>query len=67
MEPEDEVGDDGLTSKQRIFSRLLTSINPFSQFITREVVSNNSATKHWELDEKILQRHPDEQIKKEIL
>ena len=30
MEPEEEVGDDGLNIKQRIFSRLLTSINPFS-------------------------------------
>ena len=67
MEPEDEVGDDGLTIKQRIFSRLLTSINPFSQFIVREMVSGDSTLQHWELDEKILQRHPDEQIKKEIL
>jgi len=60
MEPEDEVGDDGLTIKQRIFSRLLTSINPFSQFIVREMVGGDSTTQHWELDEKILQRHPDE-------
>lgn len=31
------------------------------------MVVGDSTTQHWELDEKILQRHPDESIKKENL
>ena len=62
----------GLNMKQCLFSQLLTSINPFAQFILRELVSeeeNASAApaKHWELDEKILQRHQGEVIKREHL
>ena len=65
----DTVGGDGFTRKQHLFSRLLTSINPFAQFVLQEMVCQDSRaeTQLWELDEKILQRHPDEKIKKEHL
>ncbi len=38
-----ESADDSVTSldaKQQVFSRLLTSINPFAQFVIREMVLN---------------------------
>lgn len=58
----------GLNSKQHVFSRLLTSINPFAQFVLREMVeSADTVNKNWELDKKILQRHPGEEIKPEHL
>mmetsp|Transcript_27989 Transcript_27989/g.37353 ORF Transcript_27989/g.37353 Transcript_27989/m.37353 type:complete len:147 (+) Transcript_27989:1627-2067(+) len=63
----EEAGDNGLTPKQQVFSQLLTSINPFAQFILQEMVIGDTTTQHWVLDEKILQRHPDEQIKRENL
>lgn len=65
----DEIGEDGLSQKQSLFSRLLSSINPFAQYIMREMVETHGEGEpiFWELDEKILQRHPDELIKKEHL
>jgi hypothetical protein len=61
---------DGLDAKQRLFSQLLTSINPFAQFILIEMngeEDNATPAKNWELDEKILQRHVGEVIKREHL
>ena len=47
--------NNGLNSHQCLFSQLLTSINPFAQFIMREMVTPNEGDdKHWILDEKIL-------------
>ena len=58
----------GLDAKQQVFSQLLTSINPFAQFILQELMSQSDASeKCWELDEKILQRRPGDAIPKEHL
>ena len=49
------VGDDGLTGQQALFSQLLTSINPFAQYVIREVIEGEEG-KPWTLDENILKR-----------
>lgn len=71
---ESEESVNGLDAKQQVFSRLLTSINPFSQFILQELINSADeaerekvSEKTWELDEKILQRRPGDIIPKEHL
>lgn len=49
------VSDDGLTGQQALFSQLLTSINPFAQYVIREVIEGEEG-KPWTLDENILKR-----------
>ena len=61
----------GLNCQQQLFSRLLTSINPFAQFIIQELVEQNQGAKiggekHWELDEAIFKKPPGT-VKKENL
>ena len=44
---------DGISGKQHLFGQLLTSINPFAQFIVREMIEGNDEAgqdKFWELD-----------------
>ena len=60
----------GLTCQQQLFSRLLTSINPFAQFIVQEQIEQQGnpamrSKKNWVLDEAIF-KSP-EAIKKENL
>lgn len=58
LEEPERADERGLSSQQALFSRVLTSINPFAQFLVQEMVeaSEGRAAKHWVLDEKILQR-----------
>ena len=57
---------DSMNPRQQLFSQLLTGINPFAQFIVREMAEAGdcSSAKNWELDEQILQRYSGEVIKR---
>ena len=55
---DDGVVVDGMNCKQQLYSRLLTSINPFAQFVIREQIElgdnyARKSKKHWVLDEAI--------------
>lgn len=61
----------GLNCQQQLFSRLLTSINPFAQFVVQELTeqstgAKSSSEKCWELDEAIFKKPPGT-VKKESL
>ena len=68
---DDDSVKGGLNCQQQLFSRLLTSINPFAQFIIQELVEQKQGTKiggekYWELDEAIFKKPPGT-VKKENL
>ena len=55
---DDGVDVEGMNCKQQLYSRLLTSINPFAQFVIREQIElkdnfARKSKKHWVLDEAI--------------
>lgn len=63
--------ENGLTYQQQLFSRLLTSINPFAQFVLQELIEQKNSyasksVKHWVLDEAIFKK-PAGEVKKENL
>lgn len=76
MEVISEIKDDkkvvdGMNCKQQLFDRLLTSINPFAQFVIREQIEAKSSfarksKKHWVLDEAIF-KNSEVKVKKENL
>lgn len=51
----DEIVD-GLNQDQQLFSRMMTSINPFSQYIILELVNANEQddSKTWEIEQNML-------------
>ena len=68
---DDDSVRSGLNCQQQLFSRLLTSINAFAQFIIQELIEQGPGTrstseKCWELDEAIFKKPPGT-VKKESL
>ena len=69
---ETETKEDELNCHQQLFSRLLTSINPFAQFVLQELIIEQKgryasrSEKHWVLDEAIFKK-PAGEVKKENL
>ena len=55
---ESDRDDELLNFNQQLFSQLMTSVNPFSQFIVIELVQGREPepSQHWCVDEKIIQR-----------
>lgn len=64
---------ESIAAKSMLFSQLLTSVNPFSKFIVKEMIERPSYSvsekdqKYWELDEAIFGRPPGEHVNPENL
>lgn len=62
----EEVGKFPTEDADSLFEKLMGSLNPFSQYIIREMLSCKTAEKSWQLDESIFGK-PEGEVKKEFL